>query len=178
MPFIRNLTNFNHSSATKWVVLRLINSNKPITTMQKIFNSTSYFIIGYTILTVAVTLLTTLTFVPRPLRASIGMVVAAIAFVDLSYRYFRKYTSENSTVRLIDVIKLMAYWAVLSISLDVLILVIILPIIASGSVSLTFFSQQPSIYWLQFPMMFIFGFVSQAIYNRVVVITTAEIDLN
>ncbi len=160
------------------MVLRLIDSNQQTLAMQKIYSSTSYFIIGYTIIAATVTLMSTLTLVPPPLRSSIGMVVAAIAFVDLSYRFFRKHTPENENVAFKDVIKLMAYWAVLSFGLDVLILVIILPLIASGSMSLAFFSQQPSIYWLQFPMMFIFGFVSQAIYNRVVVITTAKVDVN
>lgn len=141
--------------------------------MRKLFSATSYFIIGYTLVVAAVTMLS---FLPSSLKASIGMIVAAITFVDLSYRYYQKMYPNSEVVKLKTVLILMAYWALLSISLDVLLMVIILPLIATGNINLLFFNTQPSIYWLQFPMFFIFGFVSQAIYNRVLVITTAKID--
>ena len=146
--------------------------------MQKVYSATTYFIIGYTIIVATATVLSMLGFLPSTLRSSIGMVVAAIVFVDLSYRFFRKSTPTNETVKTKSVFKIMAYWAFLSILLDVLLMVIILPLSATGSMSLAFFSTQSSLYWMQFPMIFVFGLVGQAIYNKVVVITTANIDLN
>lgn len=102
--------------------------------------------------------------------------MAAIVFVDMSYRYFRRTMSIGEPVKVSSVFSLMAYWAFLSLALDILIMVVILPLVATGSVNLLFFSQQPSIYWFQFPMFFVFGFVSQAIYNRVIEITTSQVD--
>lgn len=119
---------------------------------------------------------TSLTFLPSPLRASLGMILAAIIFVDVSYRFFRKNFSTGETATIKSVVYLMTYWSVLSITLDILIFIIILPVIANGNLNLAFFNQQPSIYWLQFPMFFVFGFASQAIYNRVISIKTANID--
>jgi len=141
--------------------------------MQKLYSATGYFIIGYTIITA---IITSLHFLPGPLRASLGSVLAAIIFVDMCYRYFKKCLPVGETAKLKSVIYVMSYWAVLSVSLDILIMVIILPIIANGSISWIFFSQQPTIYWFQFPMFFIFGLVAQAIYNRVIVITTSTVD--
>ncbi len=141
--------------------------------MQKVFTATTHFVIGYTIIVATVT---TLSFLPNSLRASIGMIVAAIVFVDLSYRFYRKCLPCNETVSIKTVLVLMTYWAFLSIGLDVLLLVIIFPLIATGNMSISFFSTQTSLYWLQFPMIFVFGFVSQAIYNRVVIITAPKPD--
>ncbi len=141
--------------------------------MQKVYTATIYFIIGYTIIIATVTVLG---FLPNPLRASIGMIVAAIVFVDLGYRFYRKCIPNNETVKLKTVLILMTYWAFLSIGMDVLLMVVIFPLVATGSMSLAFFNTQPSLYWFQFPMIFINGFVSQAIYNRVVVITAAKMD--
>ena len=141
--------------------------------MQKVYSATTYFIIGYTIVVATVT---SLYFLPGPLRASLGMVLAAVIFVDMSYRFLRKNFSAGEPVTIKSILYLMTYWSFLSISLDILIMVVILPSIASGSLDWTFFSQQPSIYWLQFPMFYVFGFASQAIHNRVMSITTAKID--
>ena len=141
--------------------------------MQKLYSATTYFILGYTIIAA---IITSLYFLPGALRASIGAVLASIIFVDMCYRYFRKCVPIGETVKLKSVVSVMAYWAVLSISLDILIMVIVLPVIANGSVSWLFFSQQPTIYWFQFPMFFVFGLVAQAIFNRVVTITTSEAD--
>lgn len=141
--------------------------------MQKLYSATSYFVIGYTII---VAFITSLFFIPGPVRGSLGMVLAAIIFVDMSYRYFRKNFSPSESISSNSVIYLMTYWSILSISLDIIIMVVILPLIANGSLNWSFFSQQPSIYWVQFPMFYVFGFASQAIYNRVVSITTANID--
>lgn len=141
--------------------------------MQKVYSATSYFLIGYTII---VAVITSLYFLPGPVRGSLGMVLSAIIFVDLSYRYFRKNFSVDEPVNIKSVFYLMTYWSILSITLDILLMVIILPIIANGTLNWTFFSQQPIIYWFQFPMFYVFGFASQAIYNRVVSITTANID--
>lgn len=117
---------------------------------------------------------TSLSFLPGPLRASLAMILAAIIFVDVSYRFFRKNISAGETASIKSVVYLMTYWSVLSITLDILIFIIILPLVANGNLNLAFFNQQPSIYWLQFPMFFVFA--SQAIYNRVISITTAKID--
>ena len=141
--------------------------------MQKLYSATTYFIIGYTIITA---IITSLYFLPGAVRASLGAVLAAIIFVDMCYRYFKKCLPVDETVKLKSVIMVMAYWAVLSISLDILIMVVALPIIANGDVNWIFFSQQPTMYWFQFPMFFVFGLVAQAIYNRVVTITTTEVD--
>ena len=141
--------------------------------MQRVYAATSYFILGYTII---VAIITSLYFLPSSLKTSIGMVMAAIVFVDMSYRYFRRTMSIGEPVKVSSVFSLMAYWAFLSLALDILIMVVILPLVATGSVNLLFFSQQPSIYWFQFPMFFVFGFVSQAIYNRVIEITTSQVD--
>jgi hypothetical protein len=141
--------------------------------MQKVYSATSYFIIGYTIIIAAIT---SLYFLPGPLKASLGIVLAAIVFVDLGYRFFRKNYSAGETASFKSVVYLMTYWSFLSLSLDILLMVVILPLVASGNISWVFFNQQPSIYWLQFPMFYAFGFASQAIYNRVITITTAKID--
>lgn len=141
--------------------------------MHKLYSATSYFIIGYTIITAFIT---SLFFIPGPVRGSLGMVLAAIIFVDMSYRYYRKNFSPSDSISSKSVIYLMTYWSVLSISLDILIMVVILPLVANGSLNWSFFSSQPSIYWLQFPMFYVFGFASQTIYNRVVTITTTSID--
>lgn len=150
-----------------------MSSNQQLLNMKKVYSATAYFIIGYTIIIAS---MTTLSFIPGQLRASLGMVLAAIIFVDMSYRFFRKNVEAGASVDSRKVIYLMTYWSILSISLDVLIMVIILPLIATGAVNWAFFTQQPSVYWLQFPMFFIFGFASQAIYNRVISITKANID--
>ncbi len=141
--------------------------------MKKLYSATTYFIIGYALILAMVTLLY---YIPGPLKASFGMVLATIVFVDLSYRFYKKNFPANEAVSVKTVIYLMTYWSVLSISLDILLMVIILPLIANGNVNWVFFSQQPSIYWLQFPMFYVFGLASQAIYNRVVSINAAKAD--
>lgn len=141
--------------------------------MQKFYSATQYFIIGYIIISASIT---SLYFLPDQIRASLGMVLATVIFVDMSYRYFRKNIMVGESVSSKSVIYLMTYWSVLSITLDVLIMVIILPLISSGELNWVYFSQQPSIYWLQFPMLYVFGFASQSIYNRVTSITTSKIE--
>ncbi len=141
--------------------------------MQKVNSATTYFIIGYTLIVASIT---TLSFLPGQLKASLGMVLAAIIFVDMSYRFFRKNFATEESVNAKSVVYLMTYWSILSITMDIAIMVVIMPLIANGNLSWAFFNQQPSVYWLQFPMFYVFGFVSQTIYNRVKSITAAKID--
>lgn len=139
--------------------------------MQKLYWATTYFVIGYAIIVATIVSLYQL---PPSIRTGIGMVIATIVFVDLSYRFFKKSCEPGSTIRWQSVVKLMSYWAVLSIGLDVLLLVVIVPLVATGSLNLHFFEEQPYMYWAQFPMFFVFGFVAQAMHNRVVSIFAAK----
>ena len=141
--------------------------------MQKVYAATRYFIIGYSIL---VAMMTLLYYLPSSLKSSIGFVVAAIVFVDLSYRFFKKSNLNVQPISWQTVIGWMTYWAILSIALDVLLLVILMPLLSTGSISWAFFKQQPDIYWFQFPMFYVFGFVGQAIYNRVISISEANVN--
>lgn len=140
--------------------------------MQKIYWAVTYFVIGYTIV-----VLTVVSFyqIPGFLRTSIGMTTAAIVFSDLAYRYFRRTTELTTHVSWKRVIRLMTLWAGLSIGLDTLILVVVIPLIATGHLNLQFFAQQPTIYWVQFLLFYVIGFVAQSMYNRVTAITTAQL---
>lgn len=141
--------------------------------MQKFYWAITYFFIGYVLVVVTVV---SLYQIPGFLRTSIGMTTAAIAFSDLAYRYFKK-TSEgtSTTIGWKPVVKLMTLWILLSLGLDTLILVITIPLFATGHLNLLFFSQQPVIYWVQFPMFYVIGFAAQSMYNRVAVITSAQL---
>lgn len=139
--------------------------------MQRLYWATTYFVIGYAIIVATMTALYQL---PSSLKASIGMVIASILFVDLAYRYFKRTGEAGKAVSRISVIKVMALWALLSVGLDILLLAIITPLVATGELNLTFFSQQSSLYWAQFPMFFVFGFVAQAMYNRVMAIQSTR----
>lgn len=140
--------------------------------MQKLYWAITYFVIGYAIVVVTIV---SLYKIPGFLRTSIGMTAAAIVFSDVAYRYFKRTTETSTTVGWKRVLKLMTLWIGLSIGLDTLLLVIIMPLIATGSMNLHFFEQQPVIYWIQFPMYYVIGFVAQSMYNRVVAITSAQL---
>ncbi|MCB0505625.1 MAG: hypothetical protein KDC58_08990 [Cyclobacteriaceae bacterium] len=139
--------------------------------MRKLYWATTYFVIGYAIVVATIVSLYQL---PSSLRSSIGIIIASVVFVDLAYRFFKRTTEEGISVSWKSVVKLMSYWAFLSIGLDVLLLVVIIPLMATGTLNLQFFEQQCSLYWVQFPMFFVFGFVAQAMYNRVLAIKSSR----
>lgn len=74
--------------------------------MQKLYWATTYFVIGYAIVVATVVALYQ---APTSIRSSIGMVTAAIIFVDMSYRFFKKTCGHGITVHWLSVIKLMSY---------------------------------------------------------------------
>ena len=141
--------------------------------MQKLYWAITYFVIGYAIVLVTVT---SLYQVPGPLKTSIGMITATFVFVDLCYRYFKKTNESGVCIRFKSVLGLMTLWALLSIGLDILLLVILMPMISNGSLDWSFFNQQSPLYWVQFPLFYVFGFVAQAIYNRVVSLKDAQVN--
>ncbi|MCB0496082.1 MAG: hypothetical protein KDC79_08085 [Cyclobacteriaceae bacterium] len=139
--------------------------------MQKVYWATTYFVMGYAIIIAA----TVATYqLPVSIRASIGMVVASVVFVDFGYRFFKRICEPGKSLHWKSVVKLMSYWAILNFALDVLLLIILIPFLATGDFNWLFFKQQPYLYWAQFPMFYVFGFVAQSLYNRVQVIVSSQ----
>jgi len=123
-----------------------------------------YFTIGYVI---AVGLSAILHPLPAGLKAIIVFTVVQLVFTELHFLYLTK-TNCNPDESLLEVIKVGFLWVGFSFVIDVLLFVLVIPLVLTGSADLAFFITRPSWYWLQFPMLVVTGFVGRATYVKIV----------
>jgi hypothetical protein len=115
----------------------------------KIKWSTTYFMIGYAIISGIVVILSA---VPGEIIRILSFVISAALFTELAVRCLKKIYHGNGNL-FHQTLLLGLFWGFLSFSTDVLLMVVLLPLINSGEVSWYILSQQSYLYWLQFPVL-------------------------
>lgn len=136
--------------------------------MKKIYWATTYFVIGYAIIMGIVVMFA---YVPGQLVRVFTFVLSSVIFTEMALRYFKRmgqYGYQSMWAALL----LGLYWSLLSISIDVGLMVILLPLINQSQVSWAFFDQQSSMYWLQFPLLTSTSLAANFIYSKLLSIRT------
>lgn len=106
--------------------------------------ATYLFFVGYVIATAVGFAL----YLVSPLAMWISMfTVMPVAFAYLAYRYHKRHAVTSTPV---EIIKLSAYWIVLSFVLDALIYIAVLPIAFGAKPNWTFFMDQSPWIWLAY----------------------------
>lgn len=106
--------------------------------------ATYLFFIGYVIATAVGFVL----YLIGPLTMWVGMfTIMPVVFAYLAYRYHKRYAVTSTPV---EIIKLSAYWILLSFVLDALIYIAILPVASGAKPNWTFFVDQSPWIWLAY----------------------------
>lgn len=137
--------------------------------MKKLYWATTYFVIGYALIVAIVVLMSS---VPGQLIRVFTFVLSSVIFTEMALRYFKKM-GRNGHQTMQSALLLGAYWSILSISIDIALMVILLPLMNYGSISWAFFGQQSSLYWLQFPLLISTTVAGNFIYSKLVSISTS-----
>jgi len=121
------------------------------------------FVIGY----VAAVGISVILFPVNPgLRSIIVFGIVQIVFMEMHFVYLSKVNCAINHC-FSEVLKVGALWALMSLLLDILLFVLIIPLAINGNSEWVFFSTQPIWYWLQFPMMIGTGLLARNTYIKV-----------
>ncbi len=121
------------------------------------------FLVGYV---AAVGLSVILFPINSGLRYIIIFGMVQIIFTEMHYVYLsRAHCDINRCFS--EVIKVGSLWALMSIGLDILLFMIVIPAVMNGGIDLGFFNTQPAWYWMQFPMMIGTGLFARITYIKV-----------
>ena len=137
--------------------------------MKKLYWATTYFVIGYALIFAIVVMMSA---VPGQLIRIFTFVLSSVIFTEMAFRYF-KNVGHNGHQTKQSALLLGVYWGILSISIDIALMVILLPLVNHGTISWAFFGQQTSLYWFQFPLLISTTLAGNFIYSKVVSISTS-----
>ena len=129
--------------------------------MKNLYWATTYFMIGYVII---VGIVVTLSSVPGQLIRVFSFVLSSVIFTEMALRYFKRCGNKGKTLNTAVVLGI--YWGLLSITLDIDLMVLLLPLVNTGQISWSFFAQQSYLYWMQFPLLLISSFAASLIYVK------------
>ena len=137
--------------------------------MKKLYWATTYFVIGYALIVAIVVMMSA---VPGQLIRVFTFVLSSIIFTEMALRYFKKIGQNDHQTKQ-SALLLGVYWSILSISIDIALMVILLPLLNHGAISWVFFEQQSSLYWLQFPLLIATTVAGNFIYSKLLSISTS-----